>query len=238
MFKDTGQGSQATPQSIPKLEVDADPSGSVATFQPGGATTTPSNAFFGNLGTNGRTCFTCHQPQNGWTISAASAKARFYATNPPGQDPLFRLVDGATCPSDDVSTLDAKRQAYSLLINKALIRIGIKLPPAPKLEFAVTAVQDPYNCTTNPVTGLTSPTTGIVSMYRRPLPSTNLGFLTAIMWDGREPSLSNQAIDATLHPRAGRRRSHRSSAIGYRNVRDWHIHCANIGQQCGRSQRR
>jgi hypothetical protein len=66
------------------------------------------------------------------------------------------------------------------LINKALIRIGIPLPAAPKLEFAVTAVQDPYNCTTNPVTGLISPTTGIVSMYRRPLPSTNLGFLTAI----------------------------------------------------------
>ena len=62
----------------------------------------------------------------------------------------------------------------------------------------MTGVQDPYNCTTNPVTGLTSPTTGIVSMYRRPLPSTNLGFLSAIMWDGREPSLSSQAIDATL----------------------------------------
>ena len=202
MFKDTGQGSQATPQSIPKLEVDADPSGSVATFQPGGATSTPSNAFFGNLGTNGRTCFTCHQPQNGWTISAASASARFYASS--GQDPLFRLVDGATCPSDDVSSFDAQKTAYSLLINKALIRIGIPLPAAPKLEFAVTAVQDPYNCTTNPVTGLTSPTTGIVSMYRRPLPSTNLGFLTAIMWDGREPSLSNQAIDATLiHAQAG-----------------------------------
>jgi cytochrome c peroxidase len=43
-----------------------------------------------------------------------------------------------------------------------------------------------------------SPTTGIMSMYRRPLPSTNLGFLTAIMWDGREPSLAQQSVDATL----------------------------------------
>ena len=59
-------------------------------------------------------------------------------------------------------------------------------------------VDDPYNCTTSPATGLTSKTTGIVSMYRRPLPSTNLGFLTTIMWDGREPSLTSQAIDATL----------------------------------------
>jgi hypothetical protein len=40
-------------------------------------------------------------------------------------------------------------------------------------------------------------------MYRRPPPSTNLGFLTAIMWDGREPSLAHQAVDATLgHARA------------------------------------
>jgi cytochrome c peroxidase len=57
---------------------------------------------------------------------------------------------------------------------------------------------DPYRCNTNPVTGLISPTSGIVSTYRRPLPSTNLGFLSAVMWDGREPNLSNQAMDATL----------------------------------------
>jgi cytochrome c peroxidase len=59
-------------------------------------------------------------------------------------------------------------------------------------------VVDPYNCTTSKDTGLTSKTTGIMSMYRRPLPSTNLGFLTAIMWDGREPSLEHQSVDATL----------------------------------------
>ena len=48
------------------------------------------------------------------------------------------------------------------------------------------------------MTGLTSPTTGIVSVYRRPLPSTNLGFLSTIMADGREPDLKSQATDATL----------------------------------------
>jgi cytochrome c peroxidase len=30
------------------------------------------------------------------------------------------------------------------------------------------------------------------------LPATNLGFLSAIMWDGREPTFQQQAIDATL----------------------------------------
>lgn len=65
-------------------------------------------------------------------------------------------------------------------------------------QFEIVAVDDPYDCTTNPVTGLTGPGTGIVSVYRRVLPATNLRFLSAIMWDGREPSLEHQALDATL----------------------------------------
>src|SRR5216683_6643329 len=104
---------QPTPPVIPKFEIDFDPSGLIATAQLGGPTQTSQNAFFGNLGTNGRTCFTCHQPQNGWSVSAASVQARFYASF--GTDPIFRLVDGATCPSDDVSSIDAKHQSYGLL---------------------------------------------------------------------------------------------------------------------------
>lgn len=118
-FKDTDGGSQQAPGVIPVLSTDHDPSGLVATYQPAGATDTAGNAFFQNLGTNGRTCFTCHQPATGWTISAASARERFEATS--GADPLFRLVDGATCPSDDVSNPGAKRKAYKLVIEKALI---------------------------------------------------------------------------------------------------------------------
>lgn len=193
-FKDVDHGPQPTPPVIPRFGLDPDRSGVVGTFQPNGATFTYNNAFFQNLGTNGRTCFTCHEPQNGWTVSAAGVAQRFAASG--GADPIFRLVDGATCPNDDVSTYAAKQTAYKLLIEKGLIRIGLPLPTG--VQFAVTAVDDPYNCNTNPVTGLASTTTGIVSTYRRPLPSTNLGFLSTIMWDGREPSLTSQATDATL----------------------------------------
>lgn len=198
-FKDPDRGPQSPPAVIPRFNTDRDASGEIATFQPGGATFTANNAFFQDLGTNGRTCFTCHQPQNGWSVSADNVAARFAASA--GKDPIFRLVDGATCPNADVSTLQAKRRAYKLLTDKGLIRIGLPMPtvPAvPAVEFVVTAVNDPYQCNTNPATGLTSPTSGIVSVYRRPLPSTNLGFLSAVMWDGREPSLESQAIDATL----------------------------------------
>jgi cytochrome c peroxidase len=72
------------------------------------------------------------------------------------------------------------------------------MPTTTGLEFQIVDVNDPYGCNTNAITGLTGSTTGIVSVYRRPLPAANLGFLSAIMWDGREPSLFNQAVDATL----------------------------------------
>lgn len=193
-YPDRDQGAQRTPPVIPDFETDFDTAGFVATAQPGGPTTTAANPFFQDLGTNGRTCFTCHQPQTGWTVSAASVQARFYASY--GTDPIFRLVDGATCPTDDVSTLAGKLDAYRLLLSKGLIRIGLPVPA--NAQYRITGVSDPYHCNTDPAVGLTGPASGIVSVYRRPLPATNLGFLSAIMWDGREPSLQSQAVDATL----------------------------------------
>jgi cytochrome c peroxidase len=193
-FHDRDTGKQATPPVIPQNEVDFDPAGLIGSHQPGGATATAKNAFFQDLGTNDRTCFTCHQPQAGWGVSAAGIQARYYASF--GSDPIFRLVDGATCPTADTSTPAAKFEAYKLLLSKGLIRVGLPIPTT--TQFKITAVNDPYDCTTDPETGMTSPQTGIISMYRRPLPSANLGFLSAVMWDGREPDLKSQARDATL----------------------------------------
>ena len=192
LFPDLVAGRQATPPVIPQLAIDDDPSGKIATFQPNGVTLTEFNPFFQNLGTNGRTCFTCHQPQDAWGLSAQHAQDRF---NADPTDPLFRLVDGATCPTDDVSTRKAQGEAYSLLTSKGLIRIGLPVPSS--AQFQIVEVSDPYGCDNNPVTGLTG-SSGILSFYRRPLPSTNLGFLSTIMWDGREPNLFQQSIDATL----------------------------------------
>src|SRR6185437_11225951 len=88
--------------------------------------------------------------------------------------------------------VDAGRQTAGLCVadRAGLIRIGLPMPAG--AEFEVTSVDDPYKCNTNPATGLTSKTAGIVSIYRRPLPSTNLGFLSTVMWDGREPDLTSQ----------------------------------------------
>src|ERR1700688_3505605 len=79
-FKDVDRGQQPTPPVIPRFSVDPDPTGAVATFQPNGATFTANNAFFQNLGTNGRTCFSCHQPQDGWGLFAADVAAPLAAS--------------------------------------------------------------------------------------------------------------------------------------------------------------
>jgi cytochrome c peroxidase len=207
LFMDFSTGTQLSPPLIPRLESDPDPSGVVNTYQPGGPTVPAFNAFFQNLGTNGRTCFTCHQPATGWTVSAASVQARFVATS--GTDPIFRLVDGATCSSDNVSILTARSYAYRLLTGYGLIRIALPLPANAEFTLVTPVGNDPDSCQfPNSPTGI-DPTTGgpMLSMYRRPLPATNLTFVpglpsttipSAIMWDGREPSLENQSVDATL----------------------------------------
>jgi hypothetical protein len=132
-----------------------------------------NNPFFQSLGTNGRACATCHLPDQGWTIAANRVKERFEATQ--GLDPIFRTNDGSNCDHTiDVSSEAGRRHAYSLLMDRGLIRVALAVPG--NAEFEVLNVQNQYGCDEKDV----------LSMYRRPLPSTNLRFLSTVMWDGRE----------------------------------------------------
>jgi hypothetical protein len=146
------------------------------------------NPFFQELGTNGRTCATCHQPAQGWSISPSELQERFERTG--GLDPIFRTNDGSNCAGADVSSLEARRRAFSLLLDKGLIRIGLGVPA--RTEFDITEVDDPYRCG-GPSTSLRSGPLLAASLYRRPLPAANLKFLSAVMWDGRH-STPGQAI--------------------------------------------
>jgi hypothetical protein len=140
--------------------------------------------FFRDLGTNGRTCGSCHVRDEGWVVTPEGMQARFAETG--GTDPAFRPNDGATSPAADVSTVEARAAAYSMLLTKGLIRVGIGIPTG--AEFELLAVDDPY--------GYAS--AAELSLFRRPLPSSNLAFLSAIMWDGREGTLNQQSHDATM----------------------------------------
>ena len=98
------------------------------------------NPFFKSIGTNGRSCASCHAPDQGWTITPKAVKKLFDKTK--GLDPLFRLVDGANSPLADVTTVDKRRAAYSMLIKKANIRVGIGIPS--DAEFELIDADDPY----------------------------------------------------------------------------------------------
>ena len=166
----------------------------------------PENPFFQSLGANGRSCSSCHVPESGMSVTPEFARERFAQTE--GLDPLFRTVDGSSSPLADVSTVDARRTAYGLLLDRALIRVGIGVPA--NAEFELVSVEDPY--------GFASAKE--LSLFRRPLATTNLRFLSTVMWDGREtfkdPSsqngfagihfdLAHQASDATTgHAQAAR----------------------------------
>jgi cytochrome c peroxidase len=177
----------------------SNPTGQMGTVSTAGAIEL-GNPFFQSLGTNGRTCASCHLQASAFGLSAQAVQAAFAARG--GADPLFAPVDGANCPS---VTPAGGATGYSLILNQGLIRVGLTVPTG--AEFTITAVHDPYGCA---FTG--SPAQA--SVYRRPLPTVNLRFLSAVMFDGRETvqpltdrnsfpanlrtSLLHQAMDATL----------------------------------------
>ena len=130
------------------------------------------NPFFRELGSNERSCVTCHQPTEGWTITPKGLAERFRQTL--GTDPVFRTNDGANSPQADISTSRAREKAYSMLLSRGVIRVGLPIPVG--AEFDLAAVDDPYRYAS----------AAELSLFRRPLASTNLRFLSTVMWDGRE----------------------------------------------------
>ncbi len=190
---------------IPNGTFFANPGGASETYSTTGGGIDQTGPFFQSLGTNDRSCATCHQPSDGMSVSAAHVQQRFSLTQ--GQDAIFRTVDGSNCNHNiDVSTLAGREAAYSLLRMRGLIRIFIAVPA--NADYRVVGVNNPYGCNESDV----------ISMYRRPLPTTNLRFLSAVMFDGRESSaatgttkilysnypnsllndLAHQSVDATV----------------------------------------
>src|SRR5262245_6087605 len=79
--------------------------------------------FFRDLGINGRRCVTCHSPTTNMTMTPESLRVRFLVSG--GTDPIFRTNDGSNSPLADTSTLRARRDAYSMLLAKGVIRVGL-----------------------------------------------------------------------------------------------------------------
>jgi cytochrome c peroxidase len=86
------------------------------------------NFFLPFPGGNGRSCATCHDPRDGFSLSPATVEARWQRlqrarqTNPNADDPLFRSID-----ADDGS------QDFTLLRTRALVKVRVPLPDRVRL---------------------------------------------------------------------------------------------------------
>ena len=138
---------------------------------------TKGHPFFEPIGPTGRACVTCHQPADAMSLSAATARERWDATN--GTDPLFAAVDGSNCPI----LPQAEKASHSLLLERGLIRIQRDWPvrewngqPVTP-DFTIEVVRDPNGCNSAPGYG---PKAGNISVYRRPRPVANMKYLLAV----------------------------------------------------------
>jgi hypothetical protein len=52
-----------------------------------------------------------------------------------GLDPIIRSNDGSNSPDADVSTVAARRTAYSMLLSRGVFRVGMTVPKGAEFDL-------------------------------------------------------------------------------------------------------
>ena len=186
-----------------------DSTGKLRLLLEGGAMDTRGHPFFERLGPNGRACVTCHQPADGMSLSAASARQKWEETE--GKDPLFAAIDGSNCPN----LPQAQRSSHSLLLDKGLFRIARPWPPRDlkgrpvRPDFDIEVVRDPTGCNLSARWGLHSASPA-VSVFRRPRPVANFKYILATGFE-MDPKAG---LPLPIDPETGKLSSHNLMADG------------------------
>ena len=132
------------PSQAALLEPRANSAGVGDTFHTSG-TIDRTNPFFESMGTNGRTCETCHDARSAWTTSAEVMSELFESTA--GTHPLFvSLHDSGIRPDAPTGTLNEKRDAF-----KTLLKFGVHRFTRTNHvgnDYDVIAVDDPWGWST------------------------------------------------------------------------------------------
>jgi cytochrome c peroxidase len=155
--------------SIPNNHPAKNPDGKAATFSTQGSVDL-TGEYFQAQGSNGRSCASCHLPEEAWSITPGTLQHLFDQTD--GTHPVFNLLD-ANNPSMDVSTPEARLAAYSMLLSRGVFRRGGA--PRPNSEWELIAADDPH---------------GFANLsrlvhWRRVMPTINFALGSAtINWDG------------------------------------------------------
>ena len=107
-FKDVDHGQQPTPPVIPRFRLIRIRPARLAPSSPMGQRSQSTMRSSRISGPMAEPASAATSRKMAGAVSAADVAKRFAASG--GTDPIFRLVDGATCPSDDVSNFAAKQQ--------------------------------------------------------------------------------------------------------------------------------
>ncbi len=124
--------------SLPNNQPMRNPGGEAATFSTHGSVNL-NGEYFQTQGANGQSCSTCHIPEEAWSITPGTLQRLFDETE--GKHPVFSPLD-ANNPNMDVSTLAARRAAFSMLLTRGVFRRGGA--PRPDSEWELIAVEDPH----------------------------------------------------------------------------------------------
>jgi hypothetical protein len=171
-------------ESVSALEAEGNDYGVAESFHTTGAIDF-TNPMFLQLGTNPRSCATCHGPDQGWAMTAERSKELFKESD--GLDPLFNLVDEGSRPDADISTKHLRKAVFSTTVNLAVTRFTRNITPAAAAaaEYTITAVTDPSGFPSTPSSFLN---------FRRPTHMVNETKMSSIL----NTSGPVQDIPATL----------------------------------------
>ncbi|HTG45628.1 MAG TPA: cytochrome c peroxidase [Verrucomicrobiae bacterium] len=129
---------------------------------------------------NGRSCATCHVPEEAFQLTPQHVEARYQALqerrkkNPDADDPLFRSIDANDGDQD-----------FTNLRQHALSRIILELPKDANGQKLVWPVDDPD--------------AAFVSVWRSTPTILNTAFTAPYQMDGRQPTLQAQALGALVN---------------------------------------
>jgi cytochrome c peroxidase len=164
-----GATSSEAQDSTPNNHPIRNPGGKAATLSTQGSVNL-TGQYFQAQGTNGRSCASCHIPEEAWSINPGTLQHLFDETD--GTHPVFNLLD-ANNPIMDVSTAEARLAAYSMLLRRGVFRRGGA--PRPNSEWELIAVDDPHG-----FANLTR-----LVHWRRAMPTINFTTGSAtVNWDG------------------------------------------------------
>jgi cytochrome c peroxidase len=169
-MSDHAPRAQADPAQHPNNLPIQNPGGHAATFSTEGFVDLVGE-YFQAQGSNGRSCATCHIPQEAWAINPGTLQRLFDETG--GTHPVFNTLDANNPNTGNFSTVEGRRAAYSMMLSRGVFRRGGALR-SPR-EWNLIGAEDPH--------GFASLTRLV--HWRRAMPTINFALGSAtINWDG------------------------------------------------------